>query len=634
MRVGKYVNRVRAWVTTYIPSPRHSLWTAINTYLPSTDTDTWLPPFTGHAFVMGDQHMVTFDRRHYNFAGRCSYVLARDMGDDRFTVILHYNNRPRQPQVQSVVVLLRGVAIEVDRENKVKVNDKGTELPFFSGVISAVRHHSIVRVQDGQALTVEIDSARGIYSVAISGWYHGRTAGLLGTYDNEPFNDLTDSNHQITEDVEAFTNSWEVGRRYCRSRNLADVEEMDEEDGVVTECRKFLTDSSSYFSPCFGQVDAEELVWTCVSHARTAGVSVQEAQCRAGQHYRYMCGRLGIAVSTPSQCVTCQLPHDQGSFSAGVSKEVEARVDDLGADVVFVVEESSCNSWAQRSLASLATQLAQALTAKGLTDNRFGMVSYAGNGSQDLQLVHTIEGQVFGDPGNFLKAAENLRLTYPSQRGDVEAALQKAAQYPFRAGVAKVLVLLPCSACSGDLYVLGQVLSSYGFQLHVINEQNFALGGDDSDGADDDKGGVRIYGVDSSKAHTQKSAARRAAEIYGKLSPPEGSCARLALATNGSVFDSAHMQARGRIQRDFLESFAARGALGARTPDCERCSCHDDGTGRGHLVCQLCDHDHAWMWNHIPRWLQSSSTSVMGVFNDLHHQLVTSLEVPEVVQGA
>ena len=77
---------------------------------------------SAHAYIMGDQHVVTFDQKHYSFAGRCSYILARDMADDRFTVVVNYNNRPRQPQVQSIVVLLRGVAIEVDIDSKVSVS--------------------------------------------------------------------------------------------------------------------------------------------------------------------------------------------------------------------------------------------------------------------------------------------------------------------------------------------------------------------------------------------------------------------------------------------------------------------------------------------------------------------------------
>jgi hypothetical protein len=41
------------------------------------------------------------------------------MLDDRFAVILDYSNRPRQPQVQTVLVFLRGLAIEVGRDYKV-----------------------------------------------------------------------------------------------------------------------------------------------------------------------------------------------------------------------------------------------------------------------------------------------------------------------------------------------------------------------------------------------------------------------------------------------------------------------------------------------------------------------------------
>ena len=47
VRVDKYINRIRSWAATYIPTPSHSMWTTINTYLPNMDTDTWLPPYTG-----------------------------------------------------------------------------------------------------------------------------------------------------------------------------------------------------------------------------------------------------------------------------------------------------------------------------------------------------------------------------------------------------------------------------------------------------------------------------------------------------------------------------------------------------------------------------------------------------------
>lgn len=618
VRLTKYANRVKSWMATYVPSPRHSLWTTINNHMPNMDSTTWLPPYRAYAYVMGDQHVVTFDRSHYNFAGRCSYILARDMADDRFTVVLNYNNRPRQPQVESVVVMLRGVAIEIDTSNKIKVNNKVTELPFFSGPISAVRQQSIIRVRDGDDLTMEMDSSRGIYSVGISGWYHGRTAGLLGTYDNEPFNDLTDSERALARDVEDFANSWEVSARLCRSRNLAEISRLDGTEPEVEACSKHLNDSSSYYAPCFGQVDASELVRVCVEYVK-AGLSQQEAQCKAGQQYRYMCQRRGVALGSPAECVTCDVPDDMAVTAGSVfERNTVNETQPSSADVLFVIEDGTCNNWARRTLSRTATELGQAMEKQGLTANRFGLLSF----HEEDQFVHTIEGQVFGPPSSFLKATENLRLTESGKEANVLTALQEAMKYPYRVGVAKVLVLIPCSTCSRvDLHELGQVLLSNGFLLHVLNQQEFQAPGSGN------RSPVPVFGVDRSGVHTRKSALRNSDALFQQITQPSDACAKLALHTNGSVFDVTHMKERDRVQNEFLEAFAARGAQNAALPRCQICSCHDDGTGRGHTVCQMCD-EHSWIWNQIPTWLQASSTSVMGVFNDLHHRIITSLSLP------
>ena len=102
--------------------------------------------------------------------------------------------------------------------------------------------------------------------------------------------------------------------------------------------------------------------------------------------------------------------------------------------------------------------------------------------------------------------------------------------------------------------------------------------------------------MDNFRVHTQKSASRKSDAIFQQLERPTDACAQLALSTNGSVFDVTHMSERGRIQNEFLESFAARGALTALPPSCQVCSCHDDGTGHGHTVCRLCDNS-SWLWN-------------------------------------
>lgn len=91
-------------------------------------------------------------------------------------------------------------------------------------------------------------------SIGISGWYHGRTAGLLGTYDNERFNDLTDASRKVNNVVEEFANSWEVSPSFCRTRNTAGNDVIDELLPEVQACNAYLNSSSSYYTPCFEQV--------------------------------------------------------------------------------------------------------------------------------------------------------------------------------------------------------------------------------------------------------------------------------------------------------------------------------------------------------------------------------------------
>ena len=44
----------------------------------------------------------------------------------------------------------------------------------------------------------------------ISGWYFGKTGGLLGIYDNEPSNDWMTPQREVVDDIKTFATSWQV----------------------------------------------------------------------------------------------------------------------------------------------------------------------------------------------------------------------------------------------------------------------------------------------------------------------------------------------------------------------------------------------------------------------------------------
>ena len=61
---------------------------------------------------------------------------------------------------------------------------------------------------------------------------------------------------------------------------------------------------------------------------------------------------------------------------------------------------------------------------------------------------------------------------------DVFSAIDFAAQYPFRAGASKVIVVLPCSDCSSSQLSYRSVaarLNSENINVHVINDFAFEV---------------------------------------------------------------------------------------------------------------------------------------------------------------
>lgn len=141
---------------------------------------------------------------------------------------------------------------------QVLVNDQPVELPFTQGKVEAIREDYHITVDDGAGLTVEVDPVNDIYTIGLSGWYHGRVAGLLGTFDNENSNDMLSINRQKLTDVTDFANSWEVGRRSCRASNKATDISMANVDSIYPECVAYFKAQTSQFRPCFSVVSQSD----------------------------------------------------------------------------------------------------------------------------------------------------------------------------------------------------------------------------------------------------------------------------------------------------------------------------------------------------------------------------------------
>lgn len=68
--------------------------------------------------IIGSQHYLTFDGHYFDFAGDCTYLLAKDFVRDTFTVLVKYD-RQAEKITHKIVVLIGTNAIELDLFNDV-----------------------------------------------------------------------------------------------------------------------------------------------------------------------------------------------------------------------------------------------------------------------------------------------------------------------------------------------------------------------------------------------------------------------------------------------------------------------------------------------------------------------------------
>lgn len=112
--------------------------------------------FPAQAMLIGNQHFMTFDKRFYDFVGKCQYVLANDFADQNFSVIVNYNDgdqaNERYPKKQSIVVVSDFHHVEIRSDLKVKYRQvskkrKQDQAPVRDYLLSSRRYEAtMIRV--------------------------------------------------------------------------------------------------------------------------------------------------------------------------------------------------------------------------------------------------------------------------------------------------------------------------------------------------------------------------------------------------------------------------------------------------------------------------------------------------------
>lgn len=170
-----------------------SLSEAYYTYRPTLNPLDWVPPYKMYGILVDSHNFYTFDRKYYNFKGACSYVLAQDFVDGNFSLVVNLEGG----KFKSVLLSDAKDSIELESDMSILVNGKPQDFPVLQNGLSAWRRYDSANLRSDSGVFVTCDLKRQVCQFFLSGFYFGKTRGLLGNMNYEQFDDLIMPNGKV-----------------------------------------------------------------------------------------------------------------------------------------------------------------------------------------------------------------------------------------------------------------------------------------------------------------------------------------------------------------------------------------------------------------------------------------------------
>lgn len=170
-----------------------SLSEAYYTYRPTLNPLDWVPPYKMYGILVDSHNFYTFDRKYYNFNGACSYVLAQDFVDGNFSLVVNLEGG----KFKSILLNDAKDSIELESDMSILVNGKPQDFPVAQGDLSAWRRYDSANLRSASGVFVTCDLKRQVCQFFLSGFYFGKTRGLLGNMNYEQFDDLVLPNGKV-----------------------------------------------------------------------------------------------------------------------------------------------------------------------------------------------------------------------------------------------------------------------------------------------------------------------------------------------------------------------------------------------------------------------------------------------------
>ena len=380
-----------------------------------------IPPFSATALLAGDSHIVTFDQMYYDFASQgCSYLLASDFSNGKFSAIANYDEEMSRTSIgeysaclldalMNVLylyfhfftdVISDGRTINIDTKMvddgliKVTLDKRNAQLPMKFDHTYVYRQDNTVIVENTEGLRVTCNAVFNVCTFTISGWYFGKTGGLLGIYDNEPSNDWMNPEREVTSDLEDFVSSWVLNKdKRCSVEVSQDMTPRTSEE--LDACSYIFESEDSPLMPCFKTIDPRPFNRMCLRDMDSFKnrPDKRNGVCPSAAAYIEQCKSSGVELWMPAQCVSCQ--QQDTLLKSGDTVRYQGNLPTSAVDVVFIVQQSQCLD--RSHLEDLPYLIDRSFRVEGKTDTRYALVGFGGNDELERPHIFTSGSRIFNE---------------------------------------------------------------------------------------------------------------------------------------------------------------------------------------------------------------------------------------------
>lgn len=290
-----------------------------------TNPYVWLPPFKARALLVGSRHYISFDKRfislNHKYAyiknnekpDQCSYLLANDFVDSNFTLVQEPSMAVFDDKLLStrkLAIVVDGNVIDVDLiGSTIRINRNfTTALPVQLGDTTIYREWDILVIRSKNGFELNCNLQFDFCWFEISGWYYGKTAGVMGTMNNEIYDDFLTSDHIITSDENEFKQSWALKK--CKHDFDDKVSMGSISNELLNICDTYFRSKLSPFANCFATVDSMPFYEMCLdmgSNSITNFIQnehpAQNGACAVALAYMESCNQESLPLRVPDICV-------------------------------------------------------------------------------------------------------------------------------------------------------------------------------------------------------------------------------------------------------------------------------------------------------------------------------------------